>query len=57
MNTWRIDCKKCKFYYITWDPKNPLGCKRFSFKSRLMPSEVVYRSSGEPCKGFDPKIK
>jgi len=50
-----IDCRKCKHYYITWDPSNPMGCRKFNFKSRIMPSEVVFQSSGEPCRGFEPK--
>lgn len=50
-----IDCRKCKHYYVTWDPSNPMGCRKFNFKSRIMPSEVVFQSSGEPCRGFEPK--
>ncbi len=51
----KIDCRKCKHYYITWDPSNPNGCKKFSFKSRLMPSDVVYQSSGMICNAFEAK--
>lgn len=52
----KIDCRKCKHYYVTWDPNNPMGCRKFGFKSRIMPSEVVYQSSGAPCNGFESKI-
>lgn len=57
MSDIRIDCKRCKHYYITWEPSNPMGCRKFGFKSRIMPSEVVYRSSGDFCKGFEEKQK
>lgn len=56
MSDIRINCKLCINYYVTWDNNNPMGCKKFGFKSRIMPSEVVYRSSGALCNGFEPKI-
>ncbi len=52
-----IDCRKCKHYYVTWDPNSPMGCHRFGFKSKNMPSVVVFQSSGEPCGGFEPKLR
>lgn len=51
----RIDCRKCQHFYVTWDPNAPDGCRKFAFKTRLLPSDVVYQSSGEACKGFLPK--
>ncbi|HAS73614.1 MAG TPA: uracil-DNA glycosylase [Clostridiales bacterium UBA8960] len=51
----KIDCRKCKNYYVTWDPNNPMGCRKFGFKSKIMPSDVVYQSSGAPCNGFEEK--
>lgn len=51
----RINCLNCKYYYITWDQKNPKGCKYFGFKTKLMPSVMVYRTSGENCHMFQPK--
>ncbi|MBI5641971.1 MAG: uracil-DNA glycosylase [Deltaproteobacteria bacterium] len=53
----RIDCFKCKHYYVTWDEYFPRGCKALSFKSREMPSGVVYNSSGLECQRFEPKVK
>lgn len=46
------NCMKCEYYYVTWDPKRPRGCKYFGFKSYIMPSAVVFKSSGSPCKAF-----
>ncbi|MGX8796486.1 uracil-DNA glycosylase [Fusibacter sp. JL298sf-3] len=48
----RIDCRKCLYFYVTWDPNRPMGCKAFGFKSRALPSQIVFRSSGEPCKAY-----
>nr|WP_139999438.1 uracil-DNA glycosylase [Paenibacillus paridis] len=53
----RINCLKCKHYYITWDPKSPKGCKAFGFKSSAMPSIAVFASSGKPCMNFEHKIQ
>ncbi|PYG89858.1 hypothetical protein LY28_00456 [Ruminiclostridium sufflavum DSM 19573] len=51
----RINCRKCKYYYITWDARMPHGCKAFGFKTRLFPSVVVYQSSGQTCQGYAEK--
>lgn len=51
----RIDCFKCKHFYVTWEPANPKGCKAFGFKTHRFPSDVVLETSGEPCLKFDPK--
>ena len=53
----RINCKTCKFYYITWDPTNPNGCKKFGFKSFYLPSDIVYQSSGNFCQAYESKTK
>ncbi len=55
--TERINCRNCKHYYITWDNNMPYGCKSFGFKSRQIPSIVVYRSSGKACQGYEEKQK
>ena len=51
----RVDCMKCKHYYVTWDPSFPRGCRAFGFKSRSLPSADVLRSSGSPCLSFERK--
>ncbi|OAB42630.1 uracil-DNA glycosylase [Paenibacillus antarcticus] len=51
----RIDCTKCSFYYVTWDPQLPKGCKAFGFKTKTMPSTAVLSSSGRPCMNFELK--
>ncbi|MCT4583745.1 MAG: uracil-DNA glycosylase [Peptostreptococcaceae bacterium] len=51
----KINCYKCIYFYTTWDEKNPRGCKYFGFKSKMMPSLVVFKSSNNECKAFKEK--
>jgi hypothetical protein len=53
----KINCQKCRFFYITWDRKFPKGCKQFGFKTSKMPSALVKESSGQPCFHFEEKTK
>ncbi|MDR2354491.1 MAG: uracil-DNA glycosylase [Deltaproteobacteria bacterium] len=48
-------CRKCLYYYVTWEPLFPHGCRIFAFKSKYLPSLEVTRNSGEPCHYFKPK--
>lgn len=52
----RIDCRKCRFFYVTWEPSHPYGCRFFGFKGPGMPSQTVFQSSGAPCAQFEPKF-
>lgn len=54
-DTQRINCMNCRFYFVTWDPNFPRGCKAYEFKTRSMPSAAVLSSSGQPCMKFQPK--
>ncbi|MBO8138840.1 MAG: uracil-DNA glycosylase [Desulfotomaculum sp.] len=45
----KIICQKCKYFYVTWDDKLPRGCKAYGFKTRHIPSLVVYRTTGHRC--------
>ncbi|MFO1442167.1 uracil-DNA glycosylase [Bacillus sp. Bva_UNVM-123] len=51
----RIDCFKCKYFYVTWDSRYPKGCKAFQFKTAQLPSAEVLRASGQPCLRFEKK--
>lgn len=50
-----VNCFQCRNYMVTWDPKNPRGCKAYGFKTRELPSAVVKRSSGMECLRFEQK--
>lgn len=45
-------CRKCEYFYITFEMKNPNGCKAYGFKGPSLPSAVVERESGLPCMKF-----
>ena len=47
-----IDCFKCRHFYITWDANQSRGCKAFGFKTKQMPSNVVFETSGAECLKF-----
>jgi len=49
----RIVCQRCKYYFVTWQSSKPHGCKAYGFKSKLIPSLVVKKSSGMPCVFFE----
>lgn len=51
----RIDCMKCKHFFVTWDPNMPRGCRAFGFKTRSLPSVEVLSSSGQPCMSYERK--
>jgi len=50
-----IECRKCKYYYITWDEKFPYGCRAMGFKGKMQPSIVVKKNSGTKCMMFRKK--
>ena len=50
-----INCRQCRHYFVTWEPHAPHGCRLIGFKSRLMPSTLVYQNSGQQCRSYSPK--
>jgi hypothetical protein len=53
-----IDCHKCIYYYVTWNPIFPHGCRGMGFKSRRYPiTEVRSIMNGESCLLFSAKKK
>jgi len=55
-NSERIDCFKCKYLHITWEPQFPYACEALGFKSKMFPSFEVFRNSNIPCQMFAPKV-
>lgn len=49
----KINCRTCKFFFITWDKKFPYGCKALNFKTRNLPSIEVKNSSGFDCLKYE----
>lgn len=55
-STMPITCHKCLYYFVTWDPPLPHGCRIMGFKSRLMPATEVRRTmQGKDCLLFKAK--
>jgi hypothetical protein len=53
----RIDCRRCRHFYITWDAGFPSGCLLFKFKSKTLPSLTVWEATGAPCEHYEEKVK
>jgi len=51
-----VNCFQCVHFAVTWEPNYPKSCKLFGFKTQLLPSAVVYETTGEVCMGFEKKI-
>jgi len=51
----KIDCFKCRHFFVTWDKKFPRGCRALGFKSKEMPSRAVFQASGMQCLKFEEK--
>jgi len=49
------NCRQCKHFFITFDAKVPYGCRRFSMKTRDLPSNVVKQAGQGDCGGFEAK--
>jgi len=50
-----IDFHKCEHYYVTWDEHFPHGCNAMKFKSKQLPSPMVFASSYIECLLFEKK--
>lgn len=52
----RVNCIKCKHFFVTYEPQRPYGCKIYGFKGPQMPSMTVFQSSGIQCQLFEQKV-
>ena len=48
----QIACLKCQSYFVTYDKNRPWGCSRFGFKSSILPSQLVFNTTGTNCAYF-----
>ncbi len=53
----KIKCFSCLYFYITYDPQFPYGCRAVRFRSRGMPAKEISASSGIDCQFFAGKEK
>lgn len=49
------NCRQCEHFHVTWDNAAPVGCKKFGFKCRQMPSLEVLATTGKQCIFFEAK--
>lgn len=49
------NCRKCCYFYITWDSKKPYGCRAMQFKSSVLPTIEVLEADGAVCISFRKK--
>ena len=55
METKKIICQKCVYYFVTWQNSAPHGCKAYGFKSKQLPSILVKQTSNMACQFYKPK--
>jgi hypothetical protein len=48
----RLDCRGCRHFFVTYEPRNPWGCRQFGFKGKNLPAQIVYQSTGMQCAYF-----
>ncbi|MBT3982800.1 MAG: uracil-DNA glycosylase [Bacteriovoracaceae bacterium] len=51
----RVNCLKCKHYYVTYENAFPRGCKQYGIKTSQMPSVVVQTTTPQGCIAFEEK--
>lgn len=52
----KVNCMKCKHYFITFDQAAPKGCRIYKIKSKQIPSQIVKQANnGSDCLGFEAK--
>ena len=44
-----VKCHGCEYFFITYRPNRPYGCKAYGFISKNIPSMVVFQTSGIKC--------
>lgn len=48
-------CLSCRHYYLTYDPRQPYGCRAMGFKSAKAPSLIAFETSGMICQLMEPR--
>jgi hypothetical protein len=49
------NCWQCQFFGVSYDPRMPYACKRYGFRTKVLPAIEVLRVDGQFCMGFVPK--
>ncbi len=48
-------CLSCRHYYLTYEVRQPYGCRAMGFRSLKIPSQVAFENSGMCCQLMEPK--
>ena len=48
----QIRCAVCEDFFVTHRPNTPWGCRRFGFRSKIIPSLLVFSTTGTKCAYF-----
>ena len=53
----KVNCWNCRYFEISWDRNFRYQCKKFGFKSSVLPCIEVRSSDGRDCLGFQSKTE
>lgn len=49
-------CFQCRHLFVTHDKNRRWGCRKFGFKSGILPARVVLSTSGMKCASFQSRF-
>ena len=52
----KINCFRCKYFYITWNIEYPKGCSKFCFESDSMPTDFLEKCNIPICPFYKDKF-
>ena len=52
-----VACRKCRHYQVTYEIRQPYGCRAHGFKTSRDPALIVYETSGIECQLFESRIR
>lgn len=55
-NKREIKCALCESFFVTHIKSTPWGCRKFGFRSQILPSQLVFSSTGMKCAYFKTRI-
>ena len=50
-------CIDCVYFFVTYEPNRPWGCRHFGFKAKKIPAQVVRETSGTDCASKITKVR
>tara|TARA_B100000945_G_C20383683_1_gene598565 strand:+ start:419 stop:661 length:243 start_codon:yes stop_codon:yes gene_type:complete len=53
----KLNCKGCIHFFVTYDKFRPWGCRKFGFKGKNLPAQIVYLTTGMQCAYYETKPK